>query len=84
MSIKNLDFSLLGSFFGDEKEKPVCFIVYFYILRFRIRANQFICFIVYFYVLRFRIRASHGGIFPWNGDGGEYLLFIEELLSKPS
>jgi hypothetical protein len=48
------------------------------------RKSQFICFIVYFYVLRFRIRASHGGIFPWNGDGGEYLLLIEELLSKPS
>jgi hypothetical protein len=36
MSIKNPDFSLLGSFFDDEKEKPV----YFYVLRFRIRAGH--------------------------------------------
>jgi hypothetical protein len=64
MSIKNPYFSLLGSFFGDEKDKP------------------FYLFHCLFLRLEIQNQSWSRGIFPWSGDGGEYFLFIEELLSK--
>jgi hypothetical protein len=64
MSIKNPDFSLLGSIFGDEKEKPF-YSFHHSFLRLEIQNQSW----------------SLGGIFPWSG---EYLLFIEKRLNKPS
>jgi hypothetical protein len=59
--------SLLGSFFGDEKDKPF-YLFHHLFLRLEIQNPSW----------------SRVGNFAWSGDGGEYLLFIEELLSKPS